>query len=112
NSAQSTRLRWMLKPLFGITLVAFVAIVIVQGSGDYRLPLMKSIGFTAIGLCALSLVGGAYLYSGSSSALLRILRQPILRRIGKYSYCIYIVHFPIAFFLLGVCRRLAGVEPI
>jgi peptidoglycan/LPS O-acetylase OafA/YrhL len=62
----------------------------------------ETVGFTVLAATGAVLVTGAALAKLSSSApLLVFLRWPLLRSCGKYSYAMYVLHFPVHK-LLGV----------
>lgn len=73
--------------------------VLLMGIALYRIPLhsveMLTVGFTGVAIASAYLVFYAVTSSGSSDAFCCVLRNGLLRRLGKYSYGIYVLHLPI-----------------
>ncbi|HWZ86594.1 MAG TPA: acyltransferase, partial [Thermoanaerobaculia bacterium] len=74
--------------------------LIVAGRGAASRP-MTTLGYTAFAFLYACLVFGAFDASGSSRWLSVQLRRPSLRALGKYSYAMYMFHYPIAVWLAG-----------
>ncbi len=68
---------------------------------------MATYGFTSFALIYVCLVLYAYVYSGSPTRQAALLRKPILRAFGKYSYAIYVFHYPL-FIVYGLAVRKAS----
>ena len=65
-------------------------------------PFVASIGYTIFAIAAGALVLGSALGDGTAGAVQRALRHPVLTKVGKYSYGMYVYHVP----LLGICELL------
>ena len=83
-----------LRPL-AIGTSAALAALLVSGRSAIS-PAMTRLGYTAFALVYGCLVFGAFAQAGAPSGLARWLRLSALRTLGKYSYGIYVVHYPIA----------------
>ncbi|HTY41268.1 MAG TPA: acyltransferase [Thermoanaerobaculia bacterium] len=59
-------------------------------------PVMTRFGYTAFALFYAGLVFAAFDRAGSPGVLSRTLRWPWLRAFGKYSYAMYVFHYPVA----------------
>jgi peptidoglycan/LPS O-acetylase OafA/YrhL len=59
---------------------------------------MITLGYTSLAFVYACLVFQAYFYSGSSQWLAIQLRRPVLRKVGKYSYAMYVLHVPILYY--------------
>jgi peptidoglycan/LPS O-acetylase OafA/YrhL len=92
----------------GLLLLSYVVAAGHTSDPDY--PPMATFGYTAFALIYTSLVLFAYVNSGSSTWLSSLLRSPLLRSLGKYSYAIYVFH--LALFVLAantvarICNRM------
>jgi peptidoglycan/LPS O-acetylase OafA/YrhL len=69
---------------------------------------MATLGYTAVGLCASGAILLALAHEGSNSLYARILRSPMLRGMGKYSYAMYLFHVPIAGYSDRLARHFLG----
>jgi peptidoglycan/LPS O-acetylase OafA/YrhL len=97
---RGNRARWVrlqaLTPWCGAAaLAAFVAIALVRGPGASEDPLMQTVGYSAVALGMASLIANVLPGDGSSSRLSRFFSARSLRTLGKYSYCLYVVHYPL-----------------
>jgi peptidoglycan/LPS O-acetylase OafA/YrhL len=75
----------------GMALVA----LLVQGRGAVS-PTMTRFGYTVFAMLYACLVFAAADRAGSPSRLAAALRSPLPRAFGKYSYAIYVFHYPIS----------------
>ena len=89
--------RWLCLPL-AIGAGVLFSIVFAVHSGWYRTEPMSRYGYTAVSLIGFAVVGYGLLHTGSGTAAARLLRMPPLVSIGKYSYGMYVLHLPVAFF--------------
>lgn len=62
---------------------------------------VEYLNYSLVALAGAALIGVS-IYSDAGSWMNRIFRRPVLTALGKYSYSIYILHYPIDF----VCRKL------
>jgi peptidoglycan/LPS O-acetylase OafA/YrhL len=88
-------------------LVLCVALLIGRSTSVGNLP-MATYGFTAFAIIYGCLVLYAYVHSGSPTRAAALLRKPVLRAFGKYSYAIYVFHYPI-FIVYGLAVQRASV---
>ena len=86
------RLRWI---ALGSTLL--VAAAVEANRGAVSLP-MTTLGYTAFALAYATLVFAAFDRAGSAAPLAKVLRRPWLRSFGRYSYAMYVFHYPIALY--------------
>ncbi|HET7551574.1 MAG TPA: acyltransferase [Gemmatimonadaceae bacterium] len=87
-------LRWWSCIFIGLTVM-----VLLDHSGGVDSAMMQMIGFPLIGLAAVSLVA-ASLEAPVGSALRRWLSSPVLQGLGRYSYGIYVLHYPLFYLLV------------
>jgi peptidoglycan/LPS O-acetylase OafA/YrhL len=78
----------------------FLAVVVIGRTTEPYYPPMATLGLTALALLFTAMVLFAYFSSGSPRWLASLLRTRFLRSFGKYSYGIYVFHWPI-FILQG-----------
>lgn len=72
---------------------------------------MATYGFTSFAILYACLVLYAHVFSGSSACPAVLLRKPILRSFGNYSYGIYVFHYPL-FIVYGLAiQRASGLLP-
>ncbi|HLK50613.1 MAG TPA: acyltransferase [Bryobacteraceae bacterium] len=89
--------RWLWLPAASGAAV-LLSIVFILRSGSYRTEMMSRYGYTAVSLICFAAVAYGLMRAGSRSAGARLLRVPPLVSIGKYSYAMYVLHLPVAFF--------------
>ena len=80
--------RWM-APLFVVAAASFVAICVCRRTVDHGDPVIAVWGFSAT-----EIAYGALLIM-CLGPFSRVFSQPILRMFGKYSYGLYLYHFPL-----------------
>lgn len=91
--------RW-LKPAGWAALAALVALVACTGGQRSNL-VFAVFGYTALAALFCAVVGGLVLSSGSAGLGARGLRLPAVRYIGRISYTLYLVHYPVLTALAG-----------
>jgi peptidoglycan/LPS O-acetylase OafA/YrhL len=74
---------------------AFVLIAVTRGVDASHDPVMQTIGYSAVALAMGSLVASLLRIDRSTVPLGRLFSARSLRTLGKYSYCLYIVHYPL-----------------
>jgi peptidoglycan/LPS O-acetylase OafA/YrhL len=85
--------RWLWVAAVGAAIAS--ACLIAAGSASAFSEWMTRFGYTGIALFCAAMVVGAALHTGSAAPLQKLLRSPVLRGYGKYSYCLYVIHAPI-----------------
>lgn len=85
-----------------------LGLLIAAGTCSPADPLIATFGFTLLAVLASCLVFYAYVGSGSSRPVARWLRHPVLMRFGKYSYGMYVLHFPICIYSNQLLVTLSG----
>jgi peptidoglycan/LPS O-acetylase OafA/YrhL len=95
--------RWM-KPAASAGALALITIAIVRRGDEYILaafsPPMQTVGYTAI-----AVLGGACLVAALRSPIVSgLLSHPLLRMMGKYSYAMYVVHYPLIWAIEAILR--------
>ena len=88
----------------GVSSAALLAAALVAGRGATS-PVMTSVGYTLFAIVYAVLVFAAFDATGSSGWLATRLRSPILRAFGKYSYGIYVFHYPVSLVAAGFARK-------
>jgi peptidoglycan/LPS O-acetylase OafA/YrhL len=83
--------------------VGLLVPLLIAGRGATSRP-MTTLGYTGFAFLYACLVFGAFEGAGSSGWLAVQLRRPAARAFGKYSYAMYVFHYPIA---LAQARLLA-----
>ena len=74
-------------------------------------PEMATYGFTSFAIIYICLVLYAYVFSGSPDRLAALLRHPLLLAFGKYSYAIYVFHYPLFILYATPVKRVSGDLP-
>ena len=105
------RLRPLLRTGAYVALALLVIILISSGPSALSVP-MLSVGYTALGLASASLVWRASANSGRDRLANRILGARPLRELGKYSYGIYVLHYPVVILLLIAKAKVAVRFPL
>jgi peptidoglycan/LPS O-acetylase OafA/YrhL len=104
------RLKSILPTGAAIGLAVLIAVLVSVGPVGLSLP-MITIGYTGLGVVSAYLVWKATNSSGDSKTFTRVLLARPLRELGKYSYGIYVLHYPIVIVLELVRGRLAARSP-
>jgi peptidoglycan/LPS O-acetylase OafA/YrhL len=76
-------------------LATFVLIAATRGVDASHDPVMQTIGYSAVALGMGSLVARLLRVDRPAPPLGRLFSAQPLRTLGKYSYCLYIVHYPL-----------------
>ncbi len=92
RAALRRRLGWV-----ALAIAAVLAALIVLGRGATSPP-MTRFGYSAFGLLYACLVFAAFDRAGSRAWLAVQLRRRPLRAFGRYSYAMYVFHYPIALY--------------
>jgi len=77
---------------------ALLAALVTVNRGAVSFP-MATVGYTAFAVAYAALVFAAYDRAGSARWPAAPLRQPWLRSFGRYSYAMYVFHYPIVLYL-------------
>jgi len=95
EAARWLRARSHAQWIFAGAFATFAAIALASGANESRSPLMQTLGYSAVA-CAMGCVIILALGGGSEeSRVQRAFSAPALRTLGKYSYCLYVVHYPL-----------------
>jgi peptidoglycan/LPS O-acetylase OafA/YrhL len=97
-------LRW----IFSTAIVTLGGVILVQRSADSSLTPMAVLGYSALAAIYGCFVLVAYASTGSATRIAAALRNPVLKAFGKYSYGIYVIHNPIAYYMNSVVARLGA----
>jgi len=86
--------------------VAALAVLVWLGRAATSLP-MASFGYTVFAVVYAALIFAAFDRAGSSTLLAGALRRPWLRSFGRYSYAMYVFHYPISLYQASFFQRWA-----
>lgn len=89
-----------------ICLTATAVIFFAWSSGSLALRQVTVIGISIADLWFASLIYYVIRYAGEDVPLLRMLRGRTLGRIGKISYSLYLVHYPLRIVAINLCSHL------
>ena len=90
-----------------VSMLMFVLLFSAKARNSAEAPLMITMGYTSLAFVYGCLVFFAYRNTGSSMWLATRLRSGFLTIFGKYSYAIYVIHFPIAVYQREFFARIA-----
>ncbi|HXC25224.1 MAG TPA: acyltransferase, partial [Gemmatimonadaceae bacterium] len=74
--------------------LAILSIFAIRGSFEYRDPIVVTVGFSIVALGCGALIGRS-LVAPVMSRTSRFFRSRVLRSLGRYSYALYVVHYPL-----------------
>jgi len=77
-------------PFMAVGALVFLVMAVVAGGVEWERGLIQTFGSTAASICFVGLVVSAA--TRQEGALNRLCRFPLLLKLGKYSYFIYVVH--------------------
>jgi len=80
--------------VLGSAMLAATVVALARSTSPHT-PIMTRAGYSVLGLLFSSAVLYAAIHSGSANFAVRVLRLPILRAFGKYSYCLYVIHIAV-----------------
>lgn len=90
----------------GISGVGLIAIAVaIDGGLDHMGAATSTLGFTGVALVSVAIVGTVV--ARPNGLVTGLLEHPVLARLGRHSYAIYVLHNPVIFVLLIAERRLA-----
>src|SRR6185312_6672793 len=78
----------------GGALVVFMAIALSGSDGSHG-GLMQTVGYSAVAIGMGTLIASTLDARGETPWIAGLFSGPSLRALGKYSYCLYIVHYPL-----------------
>lgn len=90
--------------------VAVISIMVVSGVSQLLLP-MATLGYAAIAIVSAWLVWHSTAKSGSSDFVCQLLRLRPLGQLGKYSYGMYVLHYPLVILVLEAAKRFVSQHP-
>jgi peptidoglycan/LPS O-acetylase OafA/YrhL len=79
-------------PCSAAFLVLFLGIAAFAQSPSPHTEAMTRFGYSAIAIAFAAFVVFAAVHAGGAGRINTVLRSPLLRGFGKYSYCIYVIH--------------------
>ena len=110
DAALRRRARARLRVVGGVSF-ALLTVALIAGRGATAPP-MTRFGYTLFAVLYAVLVFAAFDASGSKGWLASRLRSPVLRAFGKYSYGIYVFHYPISLLAGRLAREASqGASP-
>jgi peptidoglycan/LPS O-acetylase OafA/YrhL len=89
-----------------LILTIIVVIFFAWSSGSLALRKVAVVGMFIADLWFASLIYYAVRYAGENTPFLRMLRGRTLGRIGKISYSLYLVHYPLRVVAINLCAHL------
>jgi peptidoglycan/LPS O-acetylase OafA/YrhL len=104
--------RKVLRRLFGPALLALIALLWRSRFLHYDTPWTLTVGYSAIGLCGALLVHQAVAAGKQRSLTKQLLEAAWLRSLGRYSYGIYVLHFPIHAAVMQRVRQAPDRSPL
>lgn len=88
--------RWLLPHLAGAMLLLAV-LMHFTGVGTRENPVFAAFGYTLLSAIFALFLTWMVLHAGSANWLCRLMRQQPWQQIGKTSYMIYLIHYPLVF---------------
>jgi len=100
----------LIRPIAILSSAIVLTIAIAVQSTSFKAPVMNSIGYLGLAALYCSLVMHC-VFGGAPSVLRTAMRSSVMRSLGKYSYGIYVLHYPILDGVLRVRSRLVASMP-
>jgi len=86
----------------------FVGLFVAGARTDHSAPYIRTWGYSLLGTTFACLVAYCAINSRTGNPVCVLMRSGFLTRLGKYSYCIYIVHMIIAYFFLRAAHNVSA----
>jgi peptidoglycan/LPS O-acetylase OafA/YrhL len=87
----------------------FVVLFVTGRRNDQGAPYIRTWGYSLLAATFACLVIYCVLNAGTKNRVCVLMRSGVLTRLGKYSYCIYVVHMLIAYFFKKAERTVAAM---
>ena len=84
-----------LPALMKVSLGALGLVTLISGGLARRNIVTQTVGYTLVGLASTALITRVALGGARGGATFAVFSSPLLRRFGRYSYGIYVWHFPL-----------------
>jgi peptidoglycan/LPS O-acetylase OafA/YrhL len=104
------RIARMQRIILPIAAVGILGLSAVRHGFEYHDSVVVTLGFSIVALGGGALIGCALVAPGMS-ATGRFFRSPILRSLGRYSYALYVVHYPM-FYVVHRFNFFTRIPPV